>query len=98
MSGFKLFSSWKYKEDPSGVVDHVDGIPGMKHTRFYASSVLNEDGDMWVIGGAAPGSDNASDTTEVYTYLPRGKGKWRTGPALPPAYRDTGIESHCTVR
>ncbi len=68
----------------------------MTQKRYYSSSVLNEDGDMWVLGGIA--SDIASDTTEVYAYKPNGEGVWKKGPPLPPDYKDTGIESHCTVR
>ena len=68
----------------------------MAHARSYASAVLNEDGNIWILGGTA--EDQASDTTEVYEYAPRGEGRWRKGPQLPPDYRDTGIESHCTVR
>ena len=68
----------------------------MEFKRFYASSVLNDNGDMWVLGGTA--LNNASDTSEVYAYQPRGKGQWQKGPPLPPDYRDTGLESHCTVR
>ena len=68
----------------------------MAHKRFYASSVLNKDGNLWVLGGTA--QDKASDTSEVYEYKPRGEGTWRKGPPLPADYRDTGIESHCTVR
>ncbi len=68
----------------------------MKNTRRFASSVLDGNGDMWVLGGTA--DNNASDSTEVYDYRPKGAGTWRKGHALPPDYRDTGIESHCTVR
>ena len=68
----------------------------MKHARSYASAITNEKGDLWILGGTA--EDKASQSTEVYEYRPRGEGQWRTGPQLPPAYRDTGIESHCTVR
>ena len=68
----------------------------MAHARSYASAVLNQDGNLWILGGTA--EDQASDTTEVYEYAPRGEGIWRKGPQLPPDYRDTGIESHCTVR
>ena len=68
----------------------------MKHKRYYASSVLDSNGNMMVMGGTA--SNKASTPTEVYEYLPRGQGQWKEGVPLPPAYRDTGIESHCTVR
>ena len=70
----------------------------MAHARSFASAVLNEDGNLWILGGADANQDKASDTTEVYEYAPRGEGRWRQGPQLPPDYRDTGIESHCTVR
>ena len=68
----------------------------MDQRRYRASAVLNENGDMWVIGGVSLNS--SSDSTEVYEYLPKGEGKWRKGTPLPPAFRDTGIESHCTIR
>ena len=69
----------------------------MTHARSYASAVLNENGDIWILGGTA--EDQASDSTEVYEYAPRGEGRWRKGPQLPAYYRgDIGIESHCTVR
>ena len=74
----------------------ADGIKPMNHKRYYASSVLDENGNIWVMGGTA--EDAASDTTEIYEYKPKGHGVWRKGPQLPGDYRDTGIESHCTVR
>ena len=70
----------------------------MNSARFLASSVLNKDGDMWVIGGTSTVRGRNADSTEVYKYQPKGKGLWTTGDQLPGAYRDTGIASHCTVR
>ena len=73
----------------------------MTNRRLYASSVLNTDGDIWVIGGVAKNRGNDSDkadSTEVYQYRPNGKGKWTISIPLPRDYRDTGIERHCTVR
>ena len=93
-----LFFRWKGKHVtlPNGQLKYPDGIRSMQFKRFYASSVLNNEGDMWVLGGTAV--NNASDTSEVYAYGPRGTGRWQKGPPLPPDYRDTGLESHCTVR
>ena len=68
----------------------------MVERRYRASSVLNQNGDMWVLGGVS--GNSSLDYTEVYEYLPKGKGRWRTGAPLPPAYRDSGLESHCTIR
>ena len=73
-----------------------EGIKPMSQKRFYASSVLDENGDIWVLGGTA--ENNQSDSTEVYVYKPKGEGSWRKGVPLPQDFRDTGIESHCTVR
>ena len=68
----------------------------MAKNRSRSTSVLDEEGNMWVMGGTY--EDGASDSTEVYVYQPKGTGYWRKGKPLPPDYRDTGIESHCTVR
>lgn len=73
-----------------------EGITPMEQQRVYASSVLDQEGNMWVTGGNY--ENNASDSTEVYEYKPKGAGKWRKGYPLPKSYRNTGIESHCTVR
>ena len=89
---------------------HKNGIPSMTQKRYRVSSVLNENGDMWVLGGVSQLINNETDIngvrqininhlmTEVYEYLPDGAGRWRTGRPLPAAYRDSGIESHCTIR
>ena len=70
----------------------------MNNARFLASSVLTKEGDMWVMGGSSNREGVDSDSTEVYQYEANGKGRWTKGPPLPGDYRDTGIESHCTVR
>lgn len=72
-------------------------IPHMAHKRYYATSVLDERGNMWVLGGTH--NSKASDSTEIYRYkpLPRG-GRWSRGKPLPPDLRDSGISGHCTVR
>ena len=74
-----------------------DKIPEMTQKRYYGASVLDPNGDMWVLGGTANSSN--ADSTEVYQYkpLPR-SGRWRKGYPLPTALRDTGIESQCNVR
>ena len=74
-----------------------DKIPQMTQKRYYGASVLDPNGDMWVLGGTANSSN--ADSTEVYQYkpLPR-SGRWRKGYPLPTALRNTGIESQCNVR
>ena len=68
----------------------------MSHSRYRASSVLNKEGNMWVFGGTSYNS--SSQDTTVYDYKAGGKGAWKIAQPLPEDYRDTGIESHCTVR
>ena len=69
----------------------------MGQKRHLSASVLDPNGDMWVLGGSA--NSSVADSTEIYNYKPksRGFGRWRKGFPLPPALRDTGIESHCAV-
>ncbi len=64
----------------------------MLHKRNRATSVLNEDGDLWVIGGI-DGSDSAF-STEIFDFKTR---KWREGTPLPLDLQESGISSHCTV-
>ena len=74
-----------------------DKITEMTQKRYYGASVLDPNGDMWVLGGTANSSN--ADSTEVYQYKPRPRsGRWRKGYPLPTALRDTGIESQCNVR
>ena len=74
-----------------------DKITEMTQKRYYGTSVLDPNGDMWVLGGTANSSN--ADSTEVYQYKPRPRsGRWRKGYPLPTALRDTGIESQCNVR
>ena len=68
----------------------------MLYKRSRATSVINKDGNLWVIGGTA--DNKAVKSTEAYEYKPLGRGAWGPGPQLPIDYRYTGIESHCTVR
>ena len=74
----------------------------MGNKRPFASSVLDKDGDMWVLGGAANTRFDkyAADSTEIYQYQPakRGFGGWRKGFPLPQVLRDTGISQTCTVK
>ena len=60
-----------------------------------AAAVMNEEGNMWVIGGTS--DDSGLNGTEVYHDGSNGTGKWTQGPMLPVGLRG-GIESHCTVR
>ena len=96
------FFSWKAKpnelDEATIYGPYQDGIPKMTNQRFLATSVLNENGDIWVIGGISAGKRVFSDSTEVYKYKPRGEGQWLKGAPIPDDYRDTGIVSHCTVR
>lgn len=68
----------------------------MSTNRYYASSVINQDKNMWVIGGAGK-NDEALRSTEIYDYKPNGKGRWKAGPNLPSDLVG-GLESHCSVR
>ena len=69
----------------------------MANKRHQASSVLDKNGDMWVLGGTA--NSSAADSTEIYNYkTPVGSGRWRKGFPLPAALRDTGLQSHCSVK
>merc|ERR1711935_145106 len=73
-------------------------IPNMAQKRHLATSVLDVNGDMWVLGGTA--NSSAADSTEIYNYKPpdSGFGRWRKGFPLPAALRDTGLQSHCSVK
>ena len=53
--------------------------------RYLASSTLDKNGNLWVLGGTANSSN--ADSTEVYEYKPGGKGLWRKGYPLPVDYR-----------
>ena len=70
----------------------------MTQKRHQAASVLDKNGDIWVLGGTS--NSSAADSTEIYNYRPasRGYGRWRKGFPLPQALRDTGLQSHCTVK
>ena len=68
-------------------------ISNMMVPRLFAKSSLDEDGNLWVMGGTH--ESTASLTTEVYIYE---ENRWTRGYELPASLRDTGIESHCTVR
>ena len=69
----------------------------MGQKRHLSASVLDPNGDMWVLGGSS--NSSVADSTEIYQYKPesRGFGRWRKGFPLPPDLRDTGVESHCSV-
>ena len=69
-------------------------IASMKQPRFRAASTLDKDGFLWVLGGT---HDNSSNLLTTEVYFPNQK-LWRNGYAMPPALRDTGIVSQCTVR
>ena len=71
----------------------------MASKRKFASSVLDPNGDLWILGGKS-GYNNASDSTEIYNYktASRGFGLWRKGFPLPLELRDTGLQSQCSVK
>ena len=69
-------------------------IAPMQQPRFRAASTLDNNGFLWVLGGTHDVSSNPL-TTEVYLSNQK---RWTIGNPLPPALRDTGIESQCTVR
>ena len=87
---------WKTKGLERINTKHQGGMPSMEQRRYRASAVLNQEGDIWVFGGVS--ANTSSRSTEVYKYRPNGKGEWRKGEPLPETFRDTGIESHCTIR
>ena len=69
-------------------------IATMNQPRYRASSTLDNDGFLWVLGGT---HDNSSTLLSTEVYFSDQK-RWRDGYPLPPALRDTGIDSQCTVR
>jgi len=71
----------------------VDDIPPMTLKRHYAASVLDENGDMWVLGGFD--GPQSAGTTEIFQFSSR---RWRRGRPLPSELRDSGISSQCAVR
>ena len=72
-------------------------MPAMNEKRYLATAVLNEDGHMWVFGGTS--NSKAAQSTEVFHYNPRnGQGRWQRANPLPADLRDSGLESHCSVR
>ena len=60
-------------------------ITDMAKKRYYASSTLDKNGNLWVLGGTA--NSTTADSTEVYEYKSEGKGRWRKGYPLPVDYR-----------
>ena len=65
----------------------------MTNERYYGSSVLTPEGDLWVLGGTH--NSKTADSTEVLEYKPRDesaepKGRFRKGFPLPTELRDTG--------
>lgn len=68
----------------------------MSEKRYGAASVIDEKGNLWVLGGTY--DSKSADSTEVYQYSPNGQGNWQQGYPLPGVLRDTGLDSHCAVR
>ena len=92
-----LFRAKNHDFSPHIFHSSWDKIPNMGQTRHLSASILDPNGDMWVLGGSS--NSSAADSTEIYQYKPqsRGFGRWRKGFPLPPDLRDTGVESHCSV-
>eukprot|EP00094_Tigriopus_californicus_P006154 TCALIF_05926-PA protein Name:"Similar to snk Serine protease snake (Drosophila melanogaster)" AED:0.19 eAED:0.19 QI:0/0.83/0.71/0.85/0.66/0.71/7/188/824 len=67
-------------------------LPNMLEPRFYAGSALDEQGNMWVLGGSKGGA--SADSTEVFNFRSK---RWQPGRPLPGYYRDSGLNSHCVV-
>ena len=65
-------------------------MPPLEQKRSWASSVLDKDGNMWVIGGKN-GKSSVIQTAK-YHY------RWQNGKPLPQELTLSGIEGHCTVR
>jgi hypothetical protein len=61
--------------------------------RHYAASVLDERGNLWMLGGV--NGTSAADSTEIFDFRSR---RWRKGRPLPSDLRDSGIAYHCAVR
>ena len=68
----------------------------MTQKRSYGSASLNQDGNLWMIGGSSDKEDGIS--TEIYGYKPKGNGRWKKGPTFPRNYGYSGIDSQCTVK
>ena len=68
-------------------------IEPMIEPRHYASSVLDERNDLWVIGGI--NGSAAADTTEIYSLRQR---RWKKGRPLPSFLTHSGLSYHCAVR
>lgn len=59
----------------------------MTYKRNSAAAVLDEDDNMWVLGGSST-SDKAAPSTEIYQYRSK---RWRRGRPMPSSLRDTGL-------
>ena len=71
-------------------------MPPMKTQRDRPAGTIDQDGNVWVLGGQNL-DDTGLATTEIYDYQPKGEGKWRKGPNLPKGLPG-GLDSHCIVR
>ena len=58
----------------------------MSVARHYAAAVLDESGDLWMLGGVSHGSA-AADSTEIFDFRRR---RWRKGRPLPAYLRSVG--------
>ena len=82
-----------YKYDPFTNKWNYKDMPKLKHARNFASSNIDKDGNLWVIGGAS--GSKAAESTEIFDFQ---KQRWRRGLPLPKELRDSGLSSHCSVR
>ena len=72
-------------------------MTSMKHKRYLAAAVLDNDDNMWVLGGTA--NSKPAEGTEIFRYQPPPRtSRWRRGRPLPEDLRDSGLQSHCAVR
>jgi N-acetylneuraminic acid mutarotase len=86
-----MVNRWKSKKRHPN-----DGIKPMKTARDRAAATIDQDGNIWVIGGQNAETEGLT-TTEIYDYQTKGTGKWREGPEIPNDLPG-GLDSHCVVR
>ena len=77
-------------------------VKPMQKPRFLATSVRQDEGKMWVMGGVLPKNDPGF--TEEYTYSRstrnrnRNLSKWEKGKPIPADLIYSGVYGHCTVQ
>ena len=63
--------------------------------RRAAASTVNQDGDLWIIGG--DDGNGPVGTSEILKNID-GEWKWQDGPALPKEVQGSGLSNHCVVK